>query len=45
MVVSAAEPPSAGSDEPSSGPLWNYLAALDQRDRFIASWRAVLRHL
>jgi amidase len=38
MLVSAAEPPSPGSDEPSSAPLWNYLGALDRRDRFIASW-------
>ena len=38
MLVSAAEPPSPRSDEPSSAPLWNYLAALDRRDRFIASW-------
>jgi amidase len=38
MVVSAAERPTQGSDEPGSGPLWNYLAALDRRDRFMASW-------
>ena len=38
MLVSAAESPAAGADEPGSGPVWNYLATLDRRDRFIASW-------
>ena len=37
MLVSAAEAPPAGSDEPGSGRLWNYLATLDRRDRFMAS--------
>jgi amidase len=38
MLVSAAESPPAGSDLPGSGSLWNYLASLDRRDRFMASW-------
>jgi amidase len=38
MLVSAAESPAPGSDGPGSGPLWTYLAALDRRDRFMASW-------
>ena len=38
MLVSASEAPAAGADEPGSGPLWNYLAALNRRDRFMASW-------
>jgi amidase len=38
MLVSASEAPAAGADEPGSGRLWNYLAALNRRDRFMASW-------
>lgn len=38
MLAPAAEAPGPGSDEPGSGPLWDYLAALDRRDQFMASW-------
>ena len=36
MLVSTAESLPAGPGKPGSGPLWNYLAALDRRDRFMA---------
>jgi hypothetical protein len=32
------EPPAAGSAEPGSRPLWDYLAALDRRDEFMVGW-------
>jgi amidase len=38
MLASAAKSPSPESNEPGSGAQWAYLAALDRRDRFIASW-------
>jgi amidase len=38
MLVSTDVSPAPGSAEPSPSPLWNYLAALDRRDRLIASW-------
>jgi amidase len=37
-MLSFAEPPAAGSDEPGSRPLWDYLAALDRRDQHMTSW-------
>jgi amidase len=38
MLAFAAENPAPGSDEPGSRPLWDYLAALDRRDHYMASW-------
>lgn len=38
MLAFAAENPEPGSDEPGSRPLWDYLAALDRRDQFMAGW-------
>jgi len=38
MLAFAAEAPAPGSDEPGSRPLWDYLAALDRRDEFMAGW-------
>ena len=38
MLAFAAEAPAPGSDEPGSRPLWDYLAALDRRDQFMAGW-------
>jgi amidase len=38
MLAFAAENPAPGSDEPGSRPLWDYLAALDRRDQYMASW-------
>ena len=37
MLAFAAEA-QPGSDEPGSRPLWDYLAALDRRDRYMAAW-------
>jgi amidase len=37
-MMSFAEPPAAESDELGSRPLWDYLAALDRRDGFLAGW-------
>jgi amidase len=36
-MLAFARPPAPGS-EPGSRPLWDYLAALDQRDEYMASW-------
>jgi len=38
MLAFAEPPPAAGSDEPGSRPLWDYLVALDRRDEFMADW-------
>ena len=38
MLAFAAEAPAPGSDGPGSVPLWDYLAALDRRDEFVAGW-------
>jgi amidase len=38
MLAFAEPPPAAGSDEPGSRPLWDYLVALDRRDEFMAGW-------
>jgi amidase len=37
MIV-AAENAAPGPDMPSSPPLWDYLAVLDRRDQYMASW-------
>jgi amidase len=38
MLAFAAENPAPGSGAPGSRPLWDYLAALDRRDQYMASW-------
>jgi amidase len=38
MLAPAAQAAERGSGKPGSGPLWDYLAALDRRDRFMATW-------
>lgn len=38
MLAFAEPPPAAGSDEPGSRPLWDYLVALDRRDEFMTGW-------
>ncbi len=38
MLAFAVEAPAPGPDEPGSRPLWDYLAALDRRDEFMAGW-------
>ena len=37
-LIVAAENPAPGPDEPGSRPLWDYLAALDRRDQYMAGW-------
>jgi amidase len=37
-MLAFAGAPAPGSDEPGSRPLWDYLAALDRRDEFMAGW-------
>ena len=38
MLAPAAPAAEPGSSTLGSGPLWDYLAALDRRDRFMATW-------
>jgi hypothetical protein len=42
MPALAAEAPGPRSDEPGSGPVRDYLAALGRRDRFMAAWDRLL---
>ena len=37
MLAFAAEAPGPGSMSRALGPLWDYLAAMDRRDRFMAA--------